>query len=348
MKFSLISCLLLYSALTAGQAHAANLQNPSELDDYQAINLRLLNASLEAGVKAGVHNVYTDLSDNQVQQDVVASLLSEYAAGDLTLEMDTAAWMIRALGVSKSERYAGVLNSLKGRSAKLNRHLRRALKDVTFDGAVFAYDPGWRTALDEQLRVYAAQHESASNPGQIGKGDSIRHVVSAAGAPETVGLFNAPAESPGENRAVWRLALRYPSKGLHVVFKRDPSGWRVQRLHKPFASHSGEVYVPQLLTGQGVEGLREFGQELFLSPPASDALLDVLAWRVLRDLNEEDKNAADSLAWLCRAIGQSGNPRYRDMLNKVADSAASKKLQRNARVARKQLSKEDVPQYPIQ
>lgn len=80
--------------------------------------------------------------------------------------------------------------------------------------------------------------------------------------------------------------------------------------------------------------------EILWDLPALDlAQLDAVAARLWTDRATEDKHMADAMAWLCRILGRSGNPRYQPMLLKVAADARARKVRRHAESAA-----EDLPE----
>jgi hypothetical protein len=55
----------------------------------------------------------------------------------------------------------------------------------------------------------------------------------------------------------------------------------------------------------------------------------------------------DTVAWLCRALGDSGNPRYRNVLERIERKAVAAKIQRYARQAAWKLRNGDAEQFEI-
>ncbi|WP_444997732.1 hypothetical protein [Aliikangiella sp. IMCC44359] len=58
-----------------------------------------------------------------------------------------------------------------------------------------------------------------------------------------------------------------------------------------------------------------------------------------------DNYTVDALAWLCKVIIKHKNPRYKDLLKKVADEARSRKLRRYAKRALESLPSHEVEQF---
>lgn len=62
------------------------------------------------------------------------------------------------------------------------------------------------------------------------------------------------------------------------------------------------------------------------------AVLDVVEQELLKgyQASGDDRGAVDAMAWLCKALGASGNGKYRGTLKTVADKAPHRKLQKYA------------------
>jgi hypothetical protein len=87
-------------------------------------------------------------------------------------------------------------------------------------------------------------------------------------------------------------------------------------------------YVSRLNSG-GYISIRSAAQDMVNNGTTNTEVLDVAA-QVLLDRYPragEGHDAVDALAWVCRALGQSGNSRYRPVLEKVEkDETAHRKL----------------------
>jgi hypothetical protein len=85
---------------------------------------------------------------------------------------------------------------------------------------------------------------------------------------------------------------------------------------------------------------------LFQSGNTNTEVLDVAAEVLLtRYQRAADRNSSDAMAWLCRALGGSGNNRYKAALDQVADSAENRKLRGHCEKASKGLAKGATNSY---
>lgn len=114
------------------------------------------------------------------------------------------------------------------------------------------------------------------------------------------------------------------------------------------ALNEAEVgYVDRLIKG-GPGSIRSVAESIFHTGNTNPELLDVAAEVLLEKYPRagEDRDAVDSVAWLCRALGNSGNNRYRPVLEKVADDKSThRKLRGHCEKAAKQLPKGSVDSY---
>jgi hypothetical protein len=93
-------------------------------------------------------------------------------------------------------------------------------------------------------------------------------------------------------------------------------------------SEAEKGYVNQLVTG-GPLSIRSVAQSLYNTGNTNPEVLDVAAEVLLEKYPRagEDHDAVESLSWVCRALGKSGNSRYKPVLEQVEnDKGAHRKL----------------------
>jgi hypothetical protein len=105
-------------------------------------------------------------------------------------------------------------------------------------------------------------------------------------------------------------------------------------------------YIDRLIKG-GPDTIREVAESLFQSGSTNTEVLDVAAEVLLEKYPRAslDRNSADSVAWLCKALGGSGNNRYKAVIDEVADKAENKKLRGHCDKARDALPKGATNSY---
>ena len=112
-------------------------------------------------------------------------------------------------------------------------------------------------------------------------------------------------------------------------------------------SPSDQSYVDRLIKG-GPSSLREAAETMYNSSANNPELLDIAAEVLLEKypLAGDSRDAVDASAWLCRAIGNSGNNRYKVVLDKVADDkSVHRRLRGYCEKAAKQLAKGATNSY---
>jgi hypothetical protein len=91
-------------------------------------------------------------------------------------------------------------------------------------------------------------------------------------------------------------------------------------------------YIDQLSRG-GMVSVKQAAQSIYNTGERDTEVLDVAAEVLLSRYATAASSDIDSLAWVCRAIGASGNGRYHSALREVAESNAHKKLRKYAKKA---------------
>jgi hypothetical protein len=106
-------------------------------------------------------------------------------------------------------------------------------------------------------------------------------------------------------------------------------------------------YVEQIIKG-GWGTLRQTSENMYNTSYSNTEVLDVLAEVTLEKYPQAgaDFSTVDSLAWMCRALGASGNNRYRPLLEKISDDkSVHRKLRAHCEKAAKQLPKGNSNSY---
>lgn len=99
----------------------------------------------------------------------------------------------------------------------------------------------------------------------------------------------------------------------------------------------GQRYV-DLLTKGGAASIREAAQSIFHTGMKDTEVLDVAAEVLIQEYPSAIGNREiDAMAWVCKALGNSGNGRYSGVLKQVAEGGGHRKLTRHCAVAGKRL-----------
>lgn len=106
----------------------------------------------------------------------------------------------------------------------------------------------------------------------------------------------------------------------------------------------GQNYIDGLARS-GLVGIKQVAKNIYTTNEQDVDVLDVVAEVLLSRYSNVRNQDIDTLAWLCNAIGNSGNDRYHKTLKEVVDSKAHKKLRKYAKKALKQVGKPKGAQY---
>lgn len=91
---------------------------------------------------------------------------------------------------------------------------------------------------------------------------------------------------------------------------------------------AGKRYIEQMTQG-GPESIRQAAESIYHTNYTDTKVLDVAADVLLRGYKKDSSNAQqDAMAWICRALGNSHNGRYRAAVEKAA-AADSRKLRKH-------------------
>jgi hypothetical protein len=93
---------------------------------------------------------------------------------------------------------------------------------------------------------------------------------------------------------------------------------------------SGSQRTIEMLVRGGPESQREAAQNIYNGIDRNPEVLDVVAEVLLQTYQRPGFIQVDATAWLCKALGASGNVRYRGVLQQVADQASERKVRKYA------------------
>lgn len=100
---------------------------------------------------------------------------------------------------------------------------------------------------------------------------------------------------------------------------------------------SGQRYVDQLLQG-GPVSIRQAAQSIYNTNYRDQQVLDIAAEVLLKNYRgATDNTSADAMAWLCKALGRSGNGRYKAVLTEVVATSNNRKIDRHCQSAARNL-----------
>ncbi len=90
-------------------------------------------------------------------------------------------------------------------------------------------------------------------------------------------------------------------------------------------SPAGQRYINQIVGG-GSSSLRRASQSIYNTENAERKVLDVLSEKLLQTYNKPGNTNVDATAWACKALGQSRDVRYKNVLSTVVNQADNRKF----------------------
>lgn len=340
---------LLTLSLLAGAAHAAE---PLEGQDHSYATLLLSAAAPD--IKLGAKSLARGLSASQAVFDIAANTLWLACDGQDELDADTQAWLAIALGRSGKPRYRNVLLHCRKRSPeeKVRDHAEEALDELPRSRVPQLKGGSLPVAAVTQRLAASIERDRPKRSAQafanVAHGEPIDHVYRQLGLPDAV---EATAHSGGAvrvpgpvrvNTTVTGLMVHY--QGLGTLMLSLPRGetarWSVAGVLPVIDAESGNpqvARVQRVLASPDFQAIKSLGMDLIRRAERDRKVLDVVAGHVAWAQSTEDDYMADALAWLCKALGQSGDGRYKAFLEQVAEQAAAGRLRGHAEDAAEQL-----------
>ena len=105
-------------------------------------------------------------------------------------------------------------------------------------------------------------------------------------------------------------------------------------------SHYAKANVYQQLTSNDLSQVKIAAQTMFAGKEVTRENADILAEVLLSKYENAQPSEIDTLAWACKALSSTNDGRYRDLLIKIAQSGAHKKLRKYAKSSYKKLPKD--------
>lgn len=333
MKKLLCSVLLLLSS--AVQA---------DLSDKEVIYAKLLSSSNLQNIKLGAKGLHHDLPANTQLWDFAAyTLWSMNKNGNKSHDEfdDTIAWLAKAIGESKQARYQTLLKEQLqfAQSNKVRKYFKGALKDLN-KNEVAQFNA--ELYVPQELPLDTVNIATGEKFATINSGDTLQSVLSLLGQPDGVGQYIRSYRRPFIGRQTFQnLRLSYINLGS-MEFRYDETQWVVDlKSEQTNADISGVKTeyrdLVSRLVSNDVTQIRAAAREAIKLPLTDPESLDHIAQYIWDNQNTDDKQFADSLAWLCKVLSNSKNGRYKEMLSTLAQKPIHKKIVRYSANAAKNL-----------
>ena len=277
--------------------------------------------------------------------DVTATLLWQGCTGRPDVDDSAQVWLVTALGAAADTRYWNVL--LDCAHDAQHRRVREKANQV-LDQLADEDVPQLRGSAIRLHRVQASLAEAVARDAahrphvtlkDIARGDGLEAVYAKLGLPDRVQIVSVQFSG---------ILATWDTLGS-ITFRTargERGAWQVASMVA--AGDKGDArsaQVRQWLATEDPRALMRVGKELAKAGETNRAVLDEVARRIDRDFDTEDDDLVGGLSWLCKALGASGDGRYRVFLGEIADLAASRKLRAHAQSAEDRLPTGDPDPY---
>lgn len=109
-------------------------------------------------------------------------------------------------------------------------------------------------------------------------------------------------------------------------------------------SPASENQIKALTLG-GPSSIKNIAEGIYRTGSAEVEVTDTLAEIILQNYASEDRQYIDAVAWSAKALGKTGNARYRNTLTEASEKAAHKNLKKHVTAALKSLPETTTDQY---
>jgi len=341
---------MLKKILLNGVLCAALLSTPvialeNELFIYEMLHSKDNSAHAKVAAQS-IHN--KDIANLELA-DMVAQVLADSLAKNKKQTVDTQAWLLKALGASKSQRYQQLIQSIINSDAdsKVKKYAKKALARLS-ESATNSFSAGDvnLTAIAKRVEQQQTNVKSKATRELFDKvytGDTITSVIDTLGIPKRIDINFGTKRQWGITATYSMLSFKYGDFGNIVFYFQngDIANWIVRKIDNS-APFSGELSKHPIL-GHNASVLRSYVREAMNQTSATQLDFDLAAERLYN--GSDDDSFIDALAWTCKFLATSGSATYRQVLEHVIAQTDSRKLRKYATKSLRQLPSGDSKQY---
>ncbi len=135
-----------------------------------------------------------------------------------------------------------------------------------------------------------------------------------------------------------QVPVSSPAKQAVQVQKEVAPVRTVENINVPPDASSEEMRYGDMLQNGSLNEIRNVAKNIYYRYYSSDYLTGLAEQALLEKYsNNPTKLQIDAMAWLCKALGRTGDPRFSETLRTVAQDAPHQKLRRHAEKSLEQL-----------
>lgn len=333
----------------------------------------LLLSQNSVWVKSLARSIHANPGHAEQVTDVAAEVLAQSCDKKIGLDIDTQAWVAKALGATQKQRYEAVIRRCIDQvGGKFERHADKALDQLSVAGPSYTAGTVDIAALRGQLASQAAADQRdlpKSLLNEVTVGSDMKDVYQRFGLPDQVKMATGVASySSSAKVSGWApVGVRWGARGAAAARDAAP---RIIAAYDGFATvqfmqPAHGQWVVESLTGWGMEaaptgpnahlisGINAGSAPIFKSTIVDmykrsvfdQDLLDRVAKRLSINKGNGEAQMIDALSWACKLLGLSSNARYRSVLKDVAENGYHRKLRKYANRGLDDLPSGNVEQY---
>jgi hypothetical protein len=324
-------------------------------------NASLLLSDNSADVKLAAKVLARMPSKTNGITDLVAEALWRSCKGQRSLDEDTQAWLAIALGKSGKGRYRTILNQCRDAQpgSKVTGRLEDALEELPVDASPQMRGGAWDlSAIAAQLAASVkrdAGQRQAAHFADIAPGQPLTIVYRAMGLPDSVAATSLKHGETGGGPVrmsvmVSSLIVSYDNAGT-LIFQLSGAdgGWIVDSISGAGMIEPGTpvpvARIRQRLATSDARALQAVALDLIARNETDQGVLDEVGRRIWDGRAIDEKNFADAMSHLCKALGHSKEGRYRKFLLEVAETAETHRLRSHAEDAAEELPEGTEPAF---
>lgn len=209
-----------------------------------------------------------------------------------------------------------------------------------------------------QERIESNRKTNFKDRGQlefskIERGISIYDIYDKIGLPDYEHYYNVTKRQAFAGGVlVPQLQVTYQDKGtIQFLRNKVEYGRVVWKVHRVFPEKKFTVYEDEpeglidKLESTNPNAIRKAAKKLYQEEKLEVEILDLVGKVIWKYKNTDDHIMVDAIAWLCKVVGKSRNPRYQTLISEVSKTTENSKIEKYAEIQLDLFEDKNVPQF---
>lgn len=339
-RIMILKLALIFSMVINSQLVFATFEYKEHMIARLLISEEAMEIKVAGKILEEIVNPNVDLTDLAALR-----LLQNYSSQEKN-HIDANAWLIRALKQSKNKRYLKLLTNIRSNTDndKLLKYLNGAIPNLTEgndDNSINTDSINYTELSESILQSLSIVTFSYGHIDSVVQGETIKEVYNKLGYPSEVSFYIHSKRIPFVGRVKLQDALLI-YEGSGSIKLRSLGGDQLVYTTEPEKQPSVVAEELNSILGHATaERTRILAKQLYKNKDYNHKLLDAAANKAWVERNSQDPIMADSVAWLCRFIGDSKNPRYYNLMKQLVGSTENKKILKYAKKSLSLLPNDD-------